>query len=583
MASINTNVPALSVQRNLSGSNSSISVSLQRLSSGLRINSARDDAAGLAISERFTTQVRGLSVAVRNANDGISLLQTAEGAIAQVGNNLQRIRELAVQSANGTNSASDRQALNAEASQLLSEIQRVSQTTEFNGRKVLDGSFASQQFQIGANQRQTLSLSIGDLGIDALGASILDPGAGVITGGSASIASLTGGLRINGFEVSTASAQSVNDVLEAINALSGITGVSASRTAETVATARYSSDPFGPPGSVTLNGQVVSLAAGISISEAAEAFNQVASATGVRASVDGFSLRFVAADGRDISFTNADPFMPVLSNFNGLGGFGGMGGGPDAIISAGIRLQGAADTPITVSELSGSTVNDLQLLEGFRPVTTSSQESVVLSGTGGSASYTGVRAGNVVVSGTGNSLTLENVIADELVVSGTNNTVVLLNSSIGRIVLSGVNNVVNATGTAIRSQSSSGVNNSVNSTSPAAPSSPRPPIAESFALDALDISTQEGATRAIQIVDFSLAQVSGERAKLGALQNRLESAVSDLQSARENVAASRSRVLDADYATETAALTRSQILQQAATAILAQANQIPQSALVLLR
>ncbi|MEK9983291.1 MAG: flagellin, partial [Opitutae bacterium] len=156
---INTNVASLTAQRNLTDSQSSLSTSLERLSSGLRINSARDDAAGLAISERFNAQIRGLNQGVRNANDGISLLQTAEGALGEVTSNLQRIRELAVQSANATNSASDRTTLQAEVSQLIAEIDRVSSQTKFNNINLLDGTFSSQAFQVGANANETVTIS----------------------------------------------------------------------------------------------------------------------------------------------------------------------------------------------------------------------------------------------------------------------------------------------------------------------------------------------------------------------------------------------------------------------------------------
>jgi len=156
---ISTNIMSLNAQRNLNTSSASLASSVQRLSSGLRINSAKDDAAGLAISERFTTQIRGMEVAARNANDGISLAQTAEGALSEIGNNLQRIRELAVQSRNATNSDSDRQALNAEVDQLKAEIQRVAEHTDFNGTKLLDGSFQNATFQVGANQGQTIAVN----------------------------------------------------------------------------------------------------------------------------------------------------------------------------------------------------------------------------------------------------------------------------------------------------------------------------------------------------------------------------------------------------------------------------------------
>lgn len=176
---INTNVSSLNAQRNLSTSQASLANSLQRLSSGLRINSAKDDAAGLAISERFTAQIRGLNVAVRNANDGVSLAQTAEGALGSVTENLQRIRELAVQSANATNSASDRDALQAEVDQLIAEIDRVATQTKFNGVALLDGSFSAQDFQVGANSGDTITLdAITDATTATLGVDAVDIGDG---------------------------------------------------------------------------------------------------------------------------------------------------------------------------------------------------------------------------------------------------------------------------------------------------------------------------------------------------------------------------------------------------------------------
>jgi flagellin len=168
-STINTNINSLTAQRNLSMSQASLSTSLQRLSSGLRINSAKDDAAGLAISERFTTQIRGLNQAARNANDGISLAQTAEGALKASSDILQRVRELAVQSANASNSAGDRQALQAEVGQLVAELDRISQTTEFNGSKLLDGTFGTQQFQVGANSNQTITTSTANLRTNVYG------------------------------------------------------------------------------------------------------------------------------------------------------------------------------------------------------------------------------------------------------------------------------------------------------------------------------------------------------------------------------------------------------------------------------
>ena len=190
--SINTNVASLNAQRNLGVSQTNLNKSMQRLSSGLRINSAKDDAAGLGISDRMTGQIRGLNQAVRNANDGISLAQTAEGALQETTNILQRMRELAVQAANGTNTTTDRDSLNAEFSQLQSEIQRISETTEFNGKKLLDGTFGASVgvFQIGANSSQTISFGIASMDASTLG---IDAG-NISIGGSADYDTIAGAI-----------------------------------------------------------------------------------------------------------------------------------------------------------------------------------------------------------------------------------------------------------------------------------------------------------------------------------------------------------------------------------------------------
>ena len=248
-AFINTNTASLNSQRNLNTSQSSLTTSLQRLSSGLRINSAKDDAAGLAISERMTSQIRGNDQAARNANDGISLAQTAEGDLAQIGNNLQRIRELAVQSSNASNSASDRAALNNEATALIAEIDRVASTSSFNGNKLLDGSFTSQAFQVGANNTSNDRISIASI------ASAKSSSLGVGSGSSysatvTSAATMTtgafaaGSVTINGYSVGATSIDGVSSTAAdgsaiakaaAINAVSAQTGVTATVNATTVA------------------------------------------------------------------------------------------------------------------------------------------------------------------------------------------------------------------------------------------------------------------------------------------------------------------------------------------------------------
>ena len=383
MQVINTNVMSLNAQRNLTTSQSSLATSLQRLSSGLRIISAKDDAAGLAISERFSSQIRGLDQAQRNANDGISLAQTAEGALAQVTNNLQRIRELAVQSANATNSSTDRTALQAEVDQLLSEIDRVANQTEFNGVKLLDGSFTSAVFQVGANAGETISVSsLVDANTAALSSVTSATGQSSVTSGISDLAAATAGdLVINGVDVSTG---------------------------------------IGAAGSINQRvGQVV------------DAINNTSSQHGVSAAFDSVNGRIVLTSDADIAVTG----------------------------------------------------NDDGTVTGFN-----------VSGNDGDAT-----------AATTNGLTT------------------------------------------------------------------------------LSVASFSGASLAIQQMDSALSQVNSARATLGAIQNRFESVVQSLSTTSENLSAARSRIQDTNFAAETANLTRAQILQQAGTAMLAQANSAPQNVLSLLQ
>ncbi len=388
---INTNIMSLNAQRNLNANGASLATSIQRLSSGLRINSAKDDAAGLAISQRFTTQIRGLDVAVRNANDGISLAQTAEGAMVEIGNNLQRIRELSVQSANATNSQTDRDALNAEVTQLMKEIDRVAGQTNFNGTKLLDGSFSGALFQVGADAGQTIGInSIVDANVDSLGRASFaatQTSTAAIATGTATTAGSISGMSING---------------KAIDAVKFAIGDTAADVQKKLVS--------------TIN----------------EKMDQ----TGVHASIDSagkLSLTSLKA-GVDFSFTAGS-----------------------ATASSGITYA-SAGVAATATAAAGTT------------------------------SY----------------------------------------------------------------------------------------------LKDLDISSFTGAQQALEIADKALTAVNNSRADMGAIQNRFSSTISNLSTTSENLSASRGRILDTDYAKETAELSRTQILKQAGTAMLAQANSSTQNVLSLL-
>ncbi len=373
---INTNIASLNTQRNLNSSQASLNTSIQRLSSGLRVNSAKDDAAGLAIAERMNAQVRGLNVAARNANDGVSLAQTAEGALGKVGEMVQRIRELAVQASNATNSSEDRKALQAEVSQLKDEIDRVANQSNFNGTKLLDGSFSSAKFQVGADAGESITVTgITNATVGALGSvtSATSQSSTPITDTTATVA---GDLTINGTDIGPLAA----------------VGTTQERQAQVV-----------------------------------DAINRISTTTGVSAFFDSTNAKIVLTSSAAITVVGA--------------------------AAAKTGFDGSEDA--TTNTVSGMTT--------------------------------------------------------------------------------------------------------------------------------LDITGYSGAQDAIKMTDAALKQINGARATLGALQSRFESAVANIQIAAENTTAARSRIMDTDFAAETAALTRSQILQQAGNAMLSQANQLPQQVLSLLK
>ncbi len=485
---VNSNVASLNAQRNLNNATNSLGRSFQRLSSGLRINSAKDDAAGLAISDRFTSQIRGLNQAVRNTTDGISLSQTAEGALQESTNIVQRIRELSVQSANDTNTASDRESLQAEVDQLISELDRIAETTTFNSNKILDGSFRGAKFHVGANSRETITVNVDDARASSLGRQVrVSSSADVTTGTDENIEA--GELSINGTSIrasvqaddtlsttqnstsAIAKAAAINDSTEFTNVRAIVESTAVTGTAG-ITGGTLDSNNF-----ITVNGQAIT---GIVVQDndaddsLVNAINAVSAETGVVASLnEANQLVLTAEDGRNIQVENVVNGAVVAA-----------GGGANAV--AGL------ETGVT----------------GGR-ITLQSEQQIELAENGGSDAL--AKLGDVGADGA---------------------------------TLFGVNS--------------------------------------DAAVSTIDITTREGANRAIEIADVAIGQISSVRADLGAVQNRLESTVSNLTTSAENLSASRSRILDADFADETAKFSRNQILQQAGVSVLAQANQQPQVALSLL-
>ncbi|MBM5570878.1 MULTISPECIES: flagellin N-terminal helical domain-containing protein [Deefgea] len=487
---INTNVASLNSQRNLDKSQGMLSTSLQRLSSGLRINSAKDDAAGLAISERFSSQIRGMDQARRNANDGISMAQTAEGALSSSGSILQRIRELAVQSANATNSSSDRTALQQEVSQLASELDRIAQTTEFNGQQLLNGTNSSV-YQVGANANQTITSTTANFRTSAYG-----------------------NYRI-GSLVATAT-DSRGDLTAGSTA--GALGSTATATSSRVAGGTLSI--AGGSGSAS-----VTIATGDSAKTAAGLVNAQTGNTGVTASARTELDLTLVAGSISLDITSNNTSAQRVSFTVSAATSDGLSGAINAINEQSGKTGVTAKLDSTNTKIT--LVND-------------SGQNITVAGVAGNA--VSATLGTVAVASNGSAVATGQLTFDSdrsFSVTGSNATDFMAATG----------------GTASQLQK----------------------------VEQVDVSTVAGANRTIAIVDGALQATNGQRAKFGALQSRFENTISNLQTAGENMSASRSRIRDADFASETSNLTKAQVLQQAGTAMLAQANALPQQVLSLLR
>lgn len=490
--SVNTNVTSLTVQKNLNKAGDALSTSMTRLSSGLKINSAKDDAAGLQMANRLTSQTKGMTVAIANANNGSSIAQTAEGAMQESTNILQRLRELALQASNGDKSADDRAALQQEFTAKTGELTRIAQTTTFGGRNILDGSFQNQSFQVGADANQTISFGMSDISAASLkgtsseatvdgtktslsasvtGQAVSFPGAGspVVAGlGSAA------DIKINGTTVKfTATMATVKDLADEIN--------------------KVTTDAAGPPAVV---------------------------GTGVTAapSADGTRLELTSADGKAIKLENGDGAA-------GAGALAKVGltagtSAPKLAAASSINLNGT-----DIKFAAGSSMADV--VSSINSASTGVTASLKDDGTLSLFSTKDIKVGN---GGTASGL-----------------------KELGLDAVAAANGGV----TAAISQESS--------------------VADLSILDA------NSAQKTIQALSGAIEQIDTQRAALGAVQNRFDSTVANLQSISENSTAALGRVQDTDFASEAAQLTKQQTLQQASTAILSQANQLPSAVMKLLQ
>lgn len=490
---INTNISSLTAQRNLDRSQGALQTSLQRLSSGLRINSAKDDAAGLAIVDRMTSQIRGLNQAVRNANDGISVAQTAEGALQEGSNILQRVRELAIQSANDSNSANDRANIQKEVVQLQSELNRIAETTTFNGKNLLDGNFVTQQFQVGSNANETISVSIGSAAATSMGAD-----------------------QVKG----TATQDNIGAALGA--AADGTGGNGAAADAALVITGGLGTATLSTPA----NGTAASIAAQVNGESANTGVSATASTSTTISNVTTGSVSFELSsrDETGAAVGTASTVSAVITSPTDLSALRDAINAETARTGVTAALGAAGDT----IDLTNTTGNDIAVADAAD----------------------GAAGATAVLSVGGEVLTDEGA-TDSIVVGG-------------KLEFSASDSfLIQSTGTDILAATST--------------SSSLSSVAD------IDLSTREGSNNALAVIDEALSFITDTRADLGAVQNRLDSTISNLQNISENVSAARSRIQDADFAAETANLTKNQILQQAGLSILSQANSSGQSVLSLLQ
>jgi flagellin len=563
---INTNIPALTAQRNLNKSQTALQTSMQRLSSGLRINSAKDDAAGLAISNRFMAQVNGLNQASRNANDGISLAQTAEGALDEVSNGLQRMRTLAVQSANDTNSASDRLSIQLEIDQIVSEINRIGTTTQFNGKSLLDGSNKVFNFQIGANAGQQLAVNMGDMRASALGQ---QPGAvQTVSTRVAQVGDLAGNIGVSSTADTGASGTAITQGDVFLSVRGGALDVD-------IAEIRYGGDVVQFASGDLVDSNNLNYGAGVAKDIAAR-INSIRE-MGQLDSTGKIVLEGVYATARtefsigDAALADVDvpggAMPPLEYSYVGVG----------RIDHNGLIINGVSVGPvdIKVKDSDGSLVNAINAKTNATGVVANidkdgrlnlvaedGRDIIIETGTKEAANLI-FNGGGGAVNGAGNGDTndftgpLSLRVSGQVTISATD-TITPGGSKLAAAGLDSSSTVSAGRGIQENVQAVGTIANA-------------------------DVTTVEGANRLMKSVDSAMNQVDSLRAVLGAAQNRFEMTIRNLDNVAENLSAANSRIRDADFAKETTEMTRNQILQQAGTAMLSQANAQTQNVMSLLQ
>jgi flagellin len=502
--SVNTNVTSMKTQGNLNKAQSATSTSMERLASGLRINSAKDDAAGLQISNRMTSQINGIGVAMRNANDGMSMAQTAEGAMQESTNILQRMRDLSLQSANGSNSTDDRAAMQTEISSLQEELTRIADTTSFGGQKLIDGSFGTKDFQVGASANETISLEMKDVSSSAIGRKYQSfDGTGTVTatataGTEAAAGSLSMTVGDKASNIALQADMSAEDVQAKINSLDGISdvtvtgGEAVAATAATQATATMSAI-------TVVDGETLDLDIG-----------------GESITLTGTADATADAATFKTAIENAASTAGLTSvETNGSYAFTGPANGDQFTLGTDLAASNTSSTSVTFG--AAAQAGDGTDITAFSVDTTNGAAAVAASKTDFSVDLTNAK----------------------------------LDDGVGAVSVGGADMTI-AAGTTFKS------------------------------VAGIDLSSQDGAQDAISILDGAIATIDNQRAELGATQNRMDFTINNLSSIQNNVTDARSRIQDVDFASESAELSKQQILSQASSSMLAQANQLPQVALSLL-
>ena len=577
---VNTNVAALNTQKNLNRASDSLSTTMQRLSSGLKINSAKDDAAGLQISNRLTSQINGLGVAVKNANDGISIAQTAEGAMQESTNILQRMRELALQSANGSNSDEDRTSLQSEYSQLSTELTRIASTTTFGGRNLLDGSFGTTSFQVGANSNETINLSLGNVSANKIGSYQMEEN--------------TTSKRVSG--TAMAAIRDTDPLLAARDTAKAANDVATKDLADktTAATAALAAAGGDATNANYVAALAAQTAAGVVLNGDSSATPPTTGTKGALKDAEdalkastftSFTAGTITVQGggdtKAITLAGNESAKEIAKSFNGA--ISGLSASARTVVDLSIDKTtlagGSANLSVSIGDKSVNLVgvtSTADLADQLSSNASALRIAVSYDETNDKLTVTS-ESGENISFGAQSNLKADGTALDKSVVKAS------VMDSNGEYTAAAA---LNASGSTV-----AGYVELNSAKSYALTSSGGADISEVFAnskakmttIADTDITTAAGSQSAIAVIDKAISNIDSQRADLGAVQNRFDSTVSNLQSISENSTAARSRVQDADFAAETAELTKQQTLQQASTAILAQANQLPSSVLKLLQ